>query len=227
MSPQNEDYGPGLLPAFLLAVLTFFIGMVLGTASMVSKEVRTLNRNANIDDLEPGTVYYITGDRSRATGWEAKEQALISGLSGTLTLSEGDLNQWSTRRLKIETPAAADESGWMDKLEISADPLEFRIVDDQLVVTAKLKMPGLLGNRTFLYQVHGDFMSEGGAIHFQPVKGTLGCAPLGEIPGIREFLFETVISLYGSTDPGNWLPQVLPQIASAQVADGELFLRGN
>lgn len=228
MSPKNEDYGPGLAPALFLAVLTFFIGVLLGTASMVSREVRVLNRNTNLDDLEPGTVYHIKGDRLRAAAWEAKEQAIISGLNGTLSLTESELNQWSLRRLRIEAPANPDDdSGWMDKLEITATPLDFRIVDDQLLISAELTMPGILGNRGFLYQAKGNLVNESGNLTFVPLEGTLGCAPLGQIPGIKDFLFESVVSLYLSTEPGKWLPDTLSQIKSASITGDQLVLSRN
>ena len=152
----------------------------------------------------------------------------MSGINGTLSLSESELNQWSSRRLRTEAPAGQQaEGGWLDKLDVSAAPADFRIVDDQLLIATELTVPGILGNRVFLYQAKGSLVDSGGSVTFVPMEGTLGCAPLGQIPGVKDLLFKSVMKLYAPTEAGSWLPEAIPQITSARISEGQLVLGRN
>lgn len=226
MSPNTDDLGPGLAPAIFLGILTFLIGVILGTASMISQEVAILTKSAKLEDLEPGTVYFIRGDRLGRSPWEAKEEAWKAGTVSVLTVTEQELNQWSAQSLQPESPpVAAEEAGWMDKLDISVSAVNFRILDEEVQLSTELRVPGLLGDRFFIYQVKGGFVAEGGELRFKPAAGTLGCAPLGSIPAVKGVLFSYVCSLFGGTDAGSWLPGSLEGLNSAVISDGQLVLK--
>lgn len=226
MSAQNEDLGPGLAPAIFLGILTFIIGVVLGTASMISQEVIPMTKTASQDDLEPGTVIYIKGDRGGRTSWEAKEEAWKAGTVNVLTVSEQELNQWSGRNLLPEKlPTPPEGASWMDKLDMSVVAVNFRILDDKLQLATELRLPGLLGDKPFVYQIDGQFTPGEGGIVFEPSSGTIGCAPLGDLPVIKGMLFSYVSSLYKDTKAGDWLVGSLEGLESAIISEGQLVLK--
>ena len=226
MSAKKDDFGPGLAPAIFLGVLTFILGAVLGTVSMISQEVKILTKAANKDELEPGTVYYVRGDRLSRASWEAKEEAWKAGTMGILTVSESELNQWSNKRLLARAPAEPPEgASWMDKLDISVSSVNFLLEGNQLQMATELRVPGLLGDRTFIYQVRGDFVQDGDTVRFEPVTGTLGCAPLGNIPTIKNILFSKIGTLFLDTEAGEWLPATLEGLNSVVISEGQLVLK--
>jgi hypothetical protein len=226
MSAQNEDLGPGLAPAIFLGILTFVIGAVLGTVSMISQPVTPMTKTASLADLEPGTVIYIKGDRAGRTSWEAKEEAWKAGTVNVLTVSEQELNQWSAKSLQPGTPPEPPEgASWMDKLDLSVVPVNFRILEDKVHLATEVKVPGLLGDKSFIYQISGDFVPTEGGVRFKPSSGTLGCAPLGDLPGIKGVLFSYISSLYMSAEAGDWLAGSLEGLDSAVISEGQLVLK--
>lgn len=226
MSVNKEDYGPGLAPAIFLGFLTFIIGAILGAASMVSQAVTPLSKTANKDDLEPGVVYYIRGDRLGRAPWEAKEEAWKAGTVSVLEVSEQELNLWSSKRLLTKLPPApAEDASWMDKLDMSATAVNFLIEDNTLQLATELSVPGLLGDRSFVYQVRGSFIREGDSVRFVPETGSLGSAPLGNIPAVKGMLFSMVSSLFNNTEAGDWVPGSLENLDSVVISEGQLVLK--
>ncbi len=226
MSAQNEDLGPGLAPAIFLGILTFILGVVLGTASMISQPVVSMTKNANLDDLDPGTVVYIKGDRGGRTSWEAKEVAWKANTFNVLTVSEQELNQWSARSLRPEKTSEPPEgASWMDKLDLSVTAVNFRILEDKVQLATEVRVPGLLGDQSFIYQINGSFVPTEGGVRFEPSSGTFGCAPLGHLPAIKGVLFSYIGSLFKSAEAGDWLIDSLEGLDSAVISEGQLVLK--
>jgi len=226
MSAKKDDFGPGLAPAIFLGILTFILGAILGTVSMVSQEVKILAKTASKKDLAPGTVCYVKGDRLGRSSWEAKEEAWKTGTVSVLTVSEQELNQWSNSRLQVkQPPQPPEDASWMDKLDLSVSAVNFLIEDDQLQMATELKVPGLLGDRTFIYQVRGGFVQDGETVRFEPASGLLGCAPLGNVPTVKSLLFSKIGALFLNTDAGDWLPGTLEGLDSVVISEGQLVLK--
>lgn len=221
-----DEAGPGLAPALFLGLLSLLLGAVLGVASMVSQPVTILTKQADLETLAPGTVYFIRGDRLGRSAWEAKEEAWSARTVGVLTLTEQDLNQWSRERLKAPVDLEPGESsGFLDFLELTVEPANFRILDDRLQISTEIKLEGIFPDRTFVYQVHGHFQAVDGGVVFVPDTGSLGSAPLGSVPALKDLLFSLMSRQFESTSGGSWVPDALAGMETVELGDGQLVLR--
>jgi hypothetical protein len=210
----------------LIGILIFTMGKLLGLASLISQPVIVVNRAPDPEAKIPGVVYFHRGERGGRTVWRAKEEAWKEGTVNVLSLSEPELNQWSSDRLKIEAaPAGEEEAGWMDRLKLDVTPLNFRIVDDQIQLATEVQLGDYFEGRTFIYQVLVGFESTPDGVKVVHEKGTLGYAPLGWFPIYGEWLFSMVMNRFMEEPEMEWLSASLTGLDSVEVADGQLVLR--
>ncbi|HSH08946.1 MAG TPA: hypothetical protein VK995_01065, partial [Oceanipulchritudo sp.] len=102
MSKNKEATGPSLTSAIIVGILCFILGKMLALGSLISEPATILNKDPEEGAIKPGTVWYVRGERAGRTAWQAKEDAWKAGTVDRLTLSEAELNQWSSDRLKVE-----------------------------------------------------------------------------------------------------------------------------
>jgi hypothetical protein len=228
MSRKTEPAGPSLTFVLFLGFLSFCAGGLLGLVSLVSQPVTVMVKMPEPDEIEPGSVYLVRGERGGRTSWRAKEDAWRAGMVDVLRLSESELNQWSRERFEIKKIAGEDAvSDVRATLEYTPDPVNFRIVGDKLQMSTEVELGGYLDEKTFVYQVLGHFESSSRGVRFVPETGNLGSAPLGMVPVVRDWLFDLVKNrIAGSTDV-DWLGESLGQMESVEVVDGQLVLTRN
>ena len=223
---KNEPTGPHISAVILLGLLTFLLGGALGLASLISKPVQELSRAPDPEKIEPGTVYYVKGDRLGRTAWRAKEEAWQEALVQALSLNEAELNQWSQERLKVEEPETTEtESSWTDRLQVKAEPVNFRLLDGAVQLATELRMEGLFPGKTFHYQVVGHFQETPQGVRFIPDEGTLGNAALGNIPVVKTWLLNYVAGRYQKSLDLGWLEETLGNLQAVEVTPEQLTLR--
>lgn len=227
MASKDESLGPNMSVVLLTGFLTFVIGAGLGIASLVSQPVQVHASAPDLEQIEPGTVIYVRGSRSGRTAWRGKEQAWKQRQVDRLILTEAELNQWSQERLEIPDPDAneEEETSWKDKLRVTVDPINFRILEDRVQLATEVSFPELFPDHSFLYQAFGQFESGPEGIEFVPEEGTLGRAPLGSVPVGRDFLYNFVRKQFTSLDAAEWLAESLAETDSIEISDGRLVLQ--
>lgn len=229
MADEYENSGPRLSGAVVAGFLTFLLGVFLGTASLVSQPISVHTKAPDPESIEPGKAIFVRGDRTGRTAWRAKEQAWKAGQVDRLMLSESELNQWSEERLELQAAGDAEAAeGWGAKLEVEAEPVNFRLADGRIQLATQLRMPGLFPNTSFQYVIQGRLTAEGNdGIRFIPEAGTLGQAPLGSVPGIRDWLYTFVLSQFNEAENLDWLAESLAAIRAVEVNEGGLVLERN
>lgn len=227
MAGHDESLGPNMSVVVITGLLTFILGGMLGLASLISQPVTTLANVPKADTLKPGEVIFVRGSRLARSAWRDKEEALKQGQWDLLAVTESEINQWSEQHLKAEAPkeAEGEEPGWMDRLRLEVQPVNARLDGERLQLATELKLPGLLPNSSFLYQIFGRFESTPDGVRFVPEEGTLGRAPLGSLPLTREWLYGWVLNQYAEIEGAVWLASVMEGLDSIDMADGQLVLR--
>lgn len=227
MAPKQESHGPRLTPVIVLGLLSFLLGGFLGTISLVTRPVTTYRKAPDPESLKPGEVYFLRGDRGGASSWRAKEEAWRTGQVDRLILTEAELNEWSRARMDpADRDSGTDEdSGWLDKMQLTASPVDFRILEDGLQVATELELPELFPNSTYICQFRGRLTAGPDGLQFRPQEGTLGRAPLGSVPGTRELLYHFVRSRFSGIEPIEWLAESLGEVESVEIGEDHLILR--
>lgn len=223
----------------LFGGLTFVIGGVLGALSLMSQPVREIAAQTASEELEPGIVYYRKG--SDVSGrWRMKRNQLVRRDTPTVRFSENDLNDWSRHHFReiaeresapedgAEAEAANDGGGTIFGLERKASPPNFAIVDGRLQISSFLEVPAALGTRRFLYQVVGDFGHDAdGMVVFVPASGTIGQAPLVNLPILGRLLHSHIAAYFEEFAEWSEMQAHWPAVTSAAIEGDELVLSVN
>lgn len=223
---KNNSASPSLAGVLFLGFLSFCIGGILGTVSLVTLPIVESNRVLEEEAIEPGTVYYIRGQQTGRTAWRAKEDAWRAGMVDVLRLSESELNQWGRERLDVDEPAGEDEASELTRtFRFLPTAVNFRVLDDGLQVASKIELGGYLEGKEFVYQVVGKFEETATGVRFVPKSGHFGAAPIGSVPVVRNLLFNLVTSRIAKGTEVDWLGETLGNLESAEIAEGQLVLR--
>jgi hypothetical protein len=226
MAPKQEPEGPQLTTVVILGLLTFLLGGFLGTLSLMTRPVATYRNPPDPESLKSGEVYLLRGNRNSSDDWRGKEASWKNGEVNRLVISEGELNEWSRDRMDPGNPEDAPESeaSWMDRLEVTATPIDFRILESGLQMATELELPGLFPRTTFIYQVKGRLVAGPEGLRFQPETGTLGRAPLGSVPVTRGLLYHFVRAQFDETGYPESLRELLGEVGSVEIVEDKLIL---
>jgi hypothetical protein len=226
MAPKQEPEGPRLTTVIILGLLTFLLGGVLGTLSLITRPVTTYRNPPDPESLKPGEVYFLRGNRNSSDQWQVKETSWKNGALNRLAISEGELNEWSRHRLDPgeSEDVPESEASWMDKLEVTVTPIDFRILENGLQMATELELPGLFPRTTFIYQVKGRLVAGPEGLRFQPETGTLGRAPLGSVPVARGLLYHFVRKQFDETGYSESLRELLGEVGSVEIVEDRLIL---
>lgn len=230
MPRKKKSTGPNRITVLLVGFLTFFLGAVLGCLSLVSMPVTVVSKPPESGDIKPGEVYFVKGTRSGRTAWLGKEQAWRDGRITRLMVNEAELNQWSEERLDKPSPERDEETGsdWLEMVELTVEPANFRLVDDRVQLATYLSLPGLLPNSRFLYQVRGTLSVQDGTLTFSPEESTLGKAPVGSVPVLGGLVHAFILRKFRDREDLDWVAETMGNIQEVAVADGRMILnRGN
>lgn len=227
MASRNEPDGPNMGGVLFIGFLSLLFGGMLGVCSLISQPVRVLTQEPEPDLLAPGEVYFIRGDRNIRSPWRAKEEAWKARQVNRLIVTEGELNLWSENRLVVAEPKDEEESsGWGGNFQLSLTAVNFRIMEEQVQMVTDLKLPALLPNTTFTYKVVGRFApdAEGGYV-FIPEEGTLGQAPLGNVPVVRELLFGFLRRQFEKAGELEWVAESFAEMDVLETTPGRMVMQ--
>ena len=225
MSAKNEPAGPSLSSVIFAGVLCFVLGKMLAVASLVSQPVTVMSKVPEPESVVPGTAYYVKGSKVGGTDWRRKEEAMKAGMVNVISISESDLNRWSSSRLKTpKTPANEETGGWKDRIQLVVAPVNFKILDDQIQMATEVQIGDVFDQKTFTYVVTGSFESTKNGVRFVPESGFVGQAPLGMISPSRELIFSLVGKQLRGLEATEWLPDSFENLESINIVEGQLIL---
>lgn len=191
---------PSLRTVLALGAFSALLGATLAVINLVSQPVQEVSAMPAEGQREPGMVYLVRGSQASSPGWRTARNQLERGVSGNIRLTEADLNTWAGTafgRARPRTNAEGEESApGLFGVEVNVTGVNFRIIDNQLQMAAYLEVPKLLPGQRITYQVRGDLTAgRGGGLHFSPREGSLGRAPLGNIPIFASLVNRSIMSL--------------------------------
>jgi hypothetical protein len=180
---------------------------------------------------DPGEILFEEADLN---DW-ARNQLKVVPSSTANKPAGADGGEGSVTRTEPEAPTdgeAAEAEGegeswvpsWL-QLEIIPSPPNFAFLEDQLQIVTYLEVPAL-GGRKFVYRAVGNFeKGEDELVRFVISEGSIGRAPLGNIPGANQQLNRLILSLFNESPEWNDLADPWKRIESIQIVEGELAMR--
>jgi hypothetical protein len=223
---NNEPTGPNMFSVLFMGFICLVLGAVLGLASLISQPVTELTKAPEEGQLDPGEVYVLKGQRTGGTNWQQKEDALQSGALAQVTLSEADLNRWSSSRLKgPKLPGKDDEVEWMNKLQLYPSNVNFNILDDVVQMSFEVELGALLKDKTILCTIRGKFDSTPNGVVFVPTAATIGQAPVGVVDQASGFFINYLSKRFSEGADLAWILPAFEELESIEVVDEQLVLK--
>ncbi len=199
---KAEEHVPGWGEVILGATLSLVLGVALGVVYLVIKPVTVVKKLP--DPVAAGDVYFIEGshDAGKAKQAAVKRKAFASAMSGTLTVTEDEINTIVLPVAAAVPPAAkpGEKGAAADKPAdapstsgLTPGSPNFRFHDGlvQIGVPAKLSIFGL--EQSVLVQANGSFTKNGDTFVFVPASMTLGSCPLERLPIASTFVTNSVL----------------------------------
>jgi|GEM_PF-3550242 len=171
---------------------------------------RPVTERSSVDTEHPSEVVFIRGGSNASVRCEADAAAMLKGLPGKYSFSEGDINHLLRQYIKLSSVEDAM------LLRVSDVP-NVRITSDGIVyVCVRASVPKLSAERSFLYQVRGHIAPNG----FRADMGWLGQCP---IPLMNNLLIGFANQGL-EVSKGAEALQSLPKQAAFSLEDGRLVV---
>lgn len=220
---------PSLGLVVFLGMFSVFLAALLSFANLASQSVQEVRVLPDAGKREPGLVYYVKGSTDPSPRWRAARNQLTREVAGAIRLSEADVNAWLGDSLNDRKSAKRGENTepamTLLGLPIHVSAVNFAVRDGQMQLAAYLEFPDLLPSRRFLYQVRGEVeVPPEGGLRFVPREGTVGRAPIVQIPVIGGFLHGRLMQLLGETPEFVEMRKHWSAIKEAEIQDHLLQL---
>ena len=178
---ERALHGPGWTEIVLGVGLSLLAGVVLAFAWLVFKPVVVAKELS--DTAAPGSVFYYPGatGSTASRAWMRKRQIFVEGQSGTLAVTEQELNAWASDSMK---PASPEATGLVVPGQIN-----FRVADGALQIAAPTTV-NLLGIAfPVIIQTRGTFVHHSDLFAFEPKILYLGSLATHRLPGFAQRVF--------------------------------------
>ncbi len=215
--------GPGSFGAFIVGCIGILfwgtLGLFIAAIFLVLKPVNEVKRMPAEEDKQPG-VYYIEGRRSGVDGWLAKRNDYISEAPFEFTLSEQELNQWSSasygerrKQLMVEFGSTKIEPGI---------PI-FRVEDDALQVGFPVEIIGIGDKRRIIFQAAGTIEPrQDSAFRFVPDVVYIGSCRIPNFQGLSSIVFRSLANVMSATEE---IIAAWPSLSEVVIDDSSLSIR--
>lgn len=259
--PLHAIKRPGLKTALFLGLLTFLLGGLLGTLSLITQSVEEMRELPDPVNRVKGAVYLVKGAEEPGARWRRKRNQIQRGEIGEVRFTESDLNDWAKNSFtpqllrppegaeEVATPPAPetdeiteegeesategleskgrellDRSKGFFRVAVNPAPPNFRFVNGQLQISTTLEFP-TFGSRRYIYQVTGEFaLDENDVLQFVPIKGTLGRAPLVNVPFAGKAFQRWVTGLFSGAPETAEMLQHWGKFRAIRIEGGELIV---
>lgn len=194
--------GPGLFEIIFGVILSVALGILLGAVHLALKPAVIVKEKELPKDAADNSiyrpVYYVEGSTDAAKGqqWKRKEQMLIEGQTGEISLSEEEINAFLAERFKERAPSLATAPTPVPGKPAATAPavtpprVNVRISESVL----QFSMPtttSLLGLDLSLFlQLRGGFVHGAEGFTFDPAEFYIGSLPIHRVPGLAGWLIK-------------------------------------
>lgn len=218
MASSSDRKAPGVISVFIGAVLSITLGGLLAGLHLASQPVEVM-KTAPKEAPPADKLYYVLGAPGSTAGksWEAKHDLLSEARSGSVTVTEAELNAWSESTFKQVKLSDAEKGS---AFAILAGSPNFRIDGASLHV-------GLVNTAVFfgseaplVLQAQGNFARSGSSWRFVPSEARIGALPLHKIPALLSVLADR----FGAAQPPAVVEKVLRDANDIAVRDGALVI---
>lgn len=198
---EKALYGPSTTEVALGAILGLIAGFLVACVYLVFKPVQQVKEMPK----EPvrGAVYYIPGSDMSAKSKDlpAKQKAFVSGTG--VSVSEDELNAWSTATFSGDSPAPAAPAGKAPEAKPAANKPaydgifnpavpNFKFVNGSVQIGTKCVLNWYGLTHEVVVLAIGHFARTGDDVVFVPEKLFLGSCPMHLIPGAAVPLFNHI-----------------------------------
>lgn len=215
----------------LAAVLSIVLGSLLAILNLSTQAVEEVASIPAEKDRKPNVVYWPLGETKGTSKWAAYRENIIQNKSGSITLTENDLNQWSTKQfaaLNLGLPASAPQGSpppaqpAVASLRMSAP--NFRIADGKLHITVKFFVPIIAEQTPILIQSSGQLVKSPKGFVFEADFIRLGRCRLPDFALIQKSVVSFVSSYYGISQEMKDLGPQWVNVVQAIIAENRLIL---
>lgn len=232
-------HGPSWAEVILGAVISLFLGVVLGAMLLVLRPPVVIKAAPKAEDRVRGAVYYIEGSRDTAKARDAlsKRKAFAGGQS--VTVIEEELNALAggapaAPGKEAEKSKTADKGKASDKGKDAAKtapaaatgmftlgPSNFRIQDGTLQVAVPVTVNTLDLGLKLIAQARGGIAKKGDTFAFEATELYLGSCPVQRLPFLAGYLRDSFIAAQSLPDDvkGSWA-----KLASVTIEGNKLKL---
>lgn len=204
---NRAPHGPSWTEVILGALISVILGVVLGAALMIARPVLTgKNVPKKESERDSKAVYYEPGARDPSKSRAALAKRKSFGEGQSVSLAEDELNALAAlppaalANPGAENPppapkkADAPKSAEAATVSVASGPLNFRIRDGKLQVSAPVTLNVLGVAPKVMVQTTGVFVKEGSGYTFVPETFHLGSLPLQRLPMASAYVREQFLS---------------------------------
>jgi hypothetical protein len=217
MASPADRKDPGVISVFIGAVLSIVLGALLGGLHLASQPVEVM-KTAPKEAPPADKLYYVMGaaGSTAAKTWQTKRDMLAGG-SGSVALSEAELNAWSESTR--EPAKIADDQKGQTVMILGGVP-NFRIEGTTLHVGLVNTVNFFGSEAPLVLQAKGGFERSGSGWRFVASEAKLGAFPLHRVPA----LLSTLADRFGASQLPPVVDTVLSNARDIAVRDGSLVI---
>ncbi len=233
MAPREKTpRRPSIKIVIFLGVVVALLGTLGAIVSLVSQPVIEVREPPAPESRKAGSVYYVRGTESGTSQWEVARQRIMEQPSGTVVISDGDLNAWARSHLVAprasSRPGAEESAGKSGPnlfgVRIEPSGVNFRLVEDRLQMATYLEFRDLMPGRKFLYQVRGRLVVDADGLRFTAEEGTLGQAPLVQIPLLGRLVHRVIFRLFETVPEWEAVEDSLALVRAVDITEEGLLM---
>jgi hypothetical protein len=218
MASSIERKSPGVISAFVGAVLSLVLGAILAAVHLAAQPVEVL-KTAPKEDEEAGKLYCVLGTPGSPSGraWRTKHDALTENTRGEVVLTEAELNAWAENTFE---PAKLEDDVKGRTLMILAGAPNFRFVGTELQIALVNTFNFFGSEYPLVLQARGGFEKADSGWRFVADEARLGALPLHKVPA----LFPLLADRFGAAQPPPVVEKVLREAREITVRDDTLVI---
>ena len=218
MASPSDRKAPGVISVFIGAVLSVVLGSLLAFVHLASQPVEVM-KTAPKEKPPADKLYYVLGAPGGGAGksWEMKSELLGAAGTGSVTLTEAELNAWSESTLE---PKKLSEEEKSSAMAILGGVPNFRIEGSSLHI-------GLVNTAIFfgmeaplVMHAQGGFARSGNGWRFVPTEARLGALPLHKVPA----LLSVIADRFGASQPPAVVEKIPRDANDISIRDGSLVI---
>ncbi len=194
--------GPGLFEIIFGVILSVALGILLGAVHLALKPVVIVKEKELPKDAADNSiyrpVYYVEGstDVAKSQQWKRKQQILIEGQAGEISLTEEEINAFLAASIRVPAaPLPAAPAAGKPAAPVPPAPRVNVRISDSVFQFSMPTTTSLLGLDLPLFlQLRGGFVHGAEGFTFDPAEFYIGSLPIHRVPGLAGWLIKRMVA---------------------------------